>query len=776
MSDIILTSEHTANTGYDYKVEIIDTSASSPSGETFVTKSIEIAYHPETDNILSPIIPSTAEITCYNQGGYFNSTFIPNLIVNQQERYQVKIYQDTGGGSGYELWWFGWVLQDQVEEVESSQPREFVLKCADGLSRLQGKEFDNANDFGTPVPRTAFNYILRDCLGYTGLDDLFTSTDDYLVTSVDWWEDTMTYGATNDPLDVSFLDLNIFQIKGEDGSETQYLTPYEVLRQVATLWNCRFYQSEGLWRFEQVGQRTGTTLKENVYRKTGIQNSATSSATYEYAVATNTGLLNARARDNNETFLPAAKRVQLEYEQAFLTSEIGQFRFQSGSSATQNAGLVEGLSEVGISLIIDYFAYADGVAVADRNRKHKVKYSIDLRLQTQGGTTYYYSNDDGGSWVTSADTYEFDSEEQKPRTVSTVRFAGNYTLLTAPLPADGYVTLQILLDDFYDYAVLGGAGWLPTTLSNEVWSAYGVIELEGENQNVKGTIYKSINNSGAIGDEDIIDLGTLNIGDSTFNTGRIIVYNGATYESTANWREGNSGSYTSSILQLLCNESLAYFNEPILVYDGDIYHSKSYQYRLNWGSNYYLPLECSFNTDTGVWSGRWFAIVRDKSNIAAETKYEKRKRLFRRITANSSPSDLPDGRIGNVEFEQDSGQFEGLVEFELTAAMIAAGQTGTTVINAQGSGTYIDVTHVVITTTSGSTPYATAGAQLYFSSETTVVVNSTNLLDSINNGSDRRLTGLDGKLWANEALLFDINADATGDYEFLIKVYYKLIS
>ena len=676
---VILTSEYTANTGYDYKVEIINNRTGTGTSNTFKVSDIEISYHPETDNILSPIIPSTATIRCWNEGGYFNSTFIPDLILNQQEKYQVKIYQDTG--SGYNLWWFGWVLQDQVEEEEASQPRRFILKCADGLGRLKDKDYDTSNTNGAPVPRTKFVDLIINCLTYTGLEDLFIgSTDDYLVTSCDWWEDTMTYSATADPLDDSFVDVNIFQIKGEDGSETEYKSAYEVLLQCALLWNCRVYQSEGLWRFEQIGQRVGTTLKENIYRKTSALNSSTSSATYEKSVNTNTSLLDARAANNNETFIPAYKRIELEYEQAFLTSEIGQFRFQDGSTSTQNVGLVEGLSEVGISLAIDYFAYADGVALADRLKKHKVKFSIDLRIQTQGGTTYYYSNDDGGSWVTSADTFEFDSEEQRPRTISTVRFAGNYTLLTAPLPADGYVTLRILLDDFYDYNSIGSnPSYLPTTLSNEVWSTYGIIELEGENQNVKGTIYKAVNNGTNIGDDETLQLGTLNIGDSFFNTGRILVYNGSTYESTANWREGNTGSYTNSILQLLCNESLAYFDQPILIYDGDIYHSKSFQYRLNWDSNYYLPMECSFSTQQGIWSGRWFAIYRDKTNIASETKYEKRKRLFRRRLANVSPSELPDGIIGGVEFEQGSGQFEGLVEFELTSAMIASGQTGTTV-------------------------------------------------------------------------------------------------
>ena len=73
-------------------------------------------------------------------------------------------------------------------------------------------------------------------------------------------------------------------------------------------------------------------------------------------------------------------------------------------------------------------------------------------------------------------------------------------------------------------------------------------------------------------------------------------------------------------------------------------------------------------------------------------------------------------------------------------------------------------------------PYATANARIYFSSETTNTVDATALLDAINNGYTKRLTGLDGKMFENEALLFNVDANATGDYAFTIKVYYKLIS
>ena len=772
---VVLTSEFTSNQDIDYKVEIIDTSAGSPLANTFKVQDVNIGYSTDTDNILTPVIPSTCEVLCWNEGGYFNSTFIPALIQNQQERFQVKVYQDTG--SGYSLWWFGWVLQDQVEEVEASQPRQFVLKCADGLGRMQDKDYLDNNITGGVPPRTLFVTLITKLLSYTGLASLFSAADDYLVTSCNWFEDTMTYGATTDPLILSYIDTDIFRIKGEDGSEVQYTSAFDVLVQIAKLWNCRIYQSEGLWRFEQYGQRDSTTLKENVYRQNGTtQNSSTSSATYEKAIGTNTSLTSARSRGNNEAFLPAAKKIQLTYDQAFLTSEIGQFDFTSAGATAVNIGLVEGLPNTGLAVILDYFAIADGIAVSDRTKNHKVIFKIALTLETQGGTTYYYTNSNGGEWATSSATYEFESEKVNPNLGASVRFAGSYSLLTEPLPADGYLTLRIYLDDFYDYHKLVGAGWLPTTLSNEGWSAYSTLELDGEDKNVKATIYKSANSRTEIGDDETIDLGTLNIGDSVFNTGRIIINNAGTYEGTSNWREGNTGTYTS-ILQLLCNEALAYYDQPINIYDGDLYYSNSFQYRVNWDSQFYIPMDVSFSCNEGIWSGRWWQIYRDKTNISAETKYEKRRRLFRKRRANANEGDLPNGVLGGVQMTEGDGQISGVVDYEITPALMVTGVSGATIVPAGGADTYIVVTKVVIIKTDGTIDYGSGNASIYFASETTDVISAGGLLTAINTGLTKQFNPTDeAKFFANEDLLISIGSDASGDYDFTIKVYYKLIS
>lgn len=763
---IILTSEFTANTEIDWKVEIDDT-AGIAAANTFTVQDVIISYNPETDAPTGQIIPSSCDIYVWNQGGYFNSTFIPALMQNQQNRFRVKISKDTG--SGYALEWFGWIIQDVVTETEASQPRMFKLTAVDGLSMLSEKQYNNSNTDAAET--TPFHKLLINCLAKNGLNTLFGASDPFLAISCDYWEDSMTYGATTDPMTLAFIDVRVWNIFN-DYWEREYVDALDVIRQVCVTFGARFYLSGGLYRLEQYNQREGTTYREVVYSYNYTQTSATNSATYEKAVATNTSLTNARARDNEYSYLPAIQRCEINYQRLFLTRDFGQFNFNQTSSTAQDVGYLAIVDDVGLNVLISYQGFANGNLSS--TKKIRMSFYVVLTVDNGAGTTYYW---DGTQWTTSSTQVEI-------RTTPTLRIegsylcAGNLNLVTTELPQDGDISIRVYLNQT-EQKGLRNDTWTSVTPTTETWTAAASVSLEDGEFYDDIEVYYSTTTNTDLGDNEILNLGDTNIADGELQTGKIWVKSSGTSGTISKsdaWRIGNSGTY-QRILDLTVETIQSYYHEPLECYDGDLYVSDGYHYRVNWDSKYFLFLNGSYSCNSGIWSGRIWQINADATGISSQTKIIKRRNLFSGPTANANEGELPNGMVGGVEITEGAAQIEEIVEFELTAAMIAAGQTGTTVISAQGSGTYIDVTHVVITQTSGSTPYATAGAQIYFSSETTTVVDSTALLDAINNGYSKRLNGSDDKkIWANEALLFDINADATGDYEYLIKVYFKLIS
>ena len=767
----ILTSEFDSHGDISYKIVIDSNKTGSPLSNTFKVASAQLRYNPETDKPTGQIISSTLEFTCWNEGGYFNSTFIPSLVQSQQQTYRVLLYKDTG--SGYELEWFGWIIQDITEEQEAAQPYQYKITAVDGLSKLKTSQYDNSNS--DAYQTTPFQKLIIQCLAKGGLQSLLTTSDPFLVTSCDYWEDSMTYGATTDPLSLAFVDVRVWNIFNEYW-EREYITAWEVLSQICVTYGARLYLSNGAYRFEQYVEREDATFKEVAYAYNYTQLSTTASANRDFTLATSTDINNARAANNQFNYLPAIKRCEIDYERLFLTRDFGQFNFTESSNAAQDVGYLAIINDVGLNVSGDY-TFIAGANLSVLYNYRAILY-VEIKVAASGGTNYYW---DGEQWQTSSSQYEILTVPKGGLSIADGVYgaSGNFNIVTTELPADGDITIRCYFNTLQRKLLSPLSNtYSNTSATSETWTMASSVSLEDGEFYADTEVFYATTTNASIGDNEVLNQGKTNIADGELQTGKIWVKSSGTsgtISKSDSWRIGNTGTY-QRILDLTVETIQGYYHEPLKLYDGTIYCSESFSARLSFNSEFYLFLNCTQDLISNTWDGRWWRIDADLTGISSQTKLIRRRQLFSRPTANANAGELPNGSVGGVEITEGAAQIDGVVEFELTSAMIAAGQTGTTILSAQGSGTLIDVTHVTITPTSGSTPYATAGAQIYFSSETTTVVNSTNLLDSINNGTARRLTGNDAKLWENEALLFDINADATGDYDFLIKVYYKLIS
>lgn len=770
MADVILTSEFTSNQDIDYKVEIIDTSAGAPLANTFKVQDVILTYDPVTDAATGQVIPSLCEIFCWNEGGYFNNTFIPALIQTQQKQFQIKVYQDTGGG--YSLWWFGWVIQDVMVEDEAAQPRQFKLTAVDGLSMLKDKEYDNVNTDTDNC--SAIHKILINALAKNSLNTLVGASADFLVTTVDWWEDSMTYATTTDPCTLSFVDVRVWNIFSNYW-ERGYVDALSVITQLCVTFGARLYLADGAYRFEQYNEREGTTMREVAYRYNYTQNSATDSATREKAIGTNTSLTSARARGNQEGFLPSIKRCEITYKPLFLTKDFGQFSYTETSNAAATVGYNPSTTNAGLSVNIDYWAYAAGAMTL--GRKTEMEFYIVLTLAAAGGTTYYYENVGSGRWTTSSSQYVFTTPQTKLATDGYVAF-GSFNLSTKDLPADGDISLRIYLNQTQQKPFTSNT-WSSVTPTTEKYTIAAQISISDGEERDGEEIWYSESTNASIGDDEILQVGETNVGDGALQTGRVwLKASGTTgaISASTNWRKGNSGTY-QRLLDLCATNQQSYYHQPLQIYDGDLYYSDSFAYRVNWDGKFYLPLNASFSCNQGIWSGRWWVIDSDGSDITAQTKLIKRRDLFRRPKANVNATDIPNGRLGGVEITEGEGQISGVVDYEITPALMVTGVTGATIVPAGGADTYIVVTKVVIIKTDGTIDYGSGNASIYFASETTDVISAGGLLTAINTGLTKQFNPTDEtKFFENEALLISIGSDASGDYDFTIKVYYKLIT
>lgn len=615
-----------------------------------------LRYSPDTDDISGAIVPSRLEVFLINSPNSTDlDTFLSQVLEYQQsDRWAVLLERDTG--SGYVPYWRGILLQDQIAEEDRSYNNVVKLTAADGLALLKSLDYDggasgtgntvtSAEPFYTPVKD-----VIRKAL-QTGIStDFWGASDEYLITSVNWWEDTQSYGATSDPLVTQVFDVRAFEkiVGRTDGLATlEYKTAYEVLQEFARIYLSRVYMAGGAYHFEQIPLRENQTVKENTYDKTGTQ----LTASIPNKSTTLNGTLDAtRLAGNQFIKFPALKRVQVNlkpYSSTFddqMELDVSAY----GNSSTEGFGYID--STIGnviafgsvnqrIVLNIDFDCAAswdwDSGDVVGVNASTSLGYigmrpsvRVLLELNDINSATNYYWN--GSSWQTSSTTfrsYGTDKILQIPTGTSGTYYWGpsdNVTQIfqTTDLPATG--TITITLDDF-KWQYLG----TPTSWTNfATASTNGLKLLSGEVNLNLGTVFERgntirtielLNSNVKIADNEIYAYPDIAISDGAVQTGCIMVNNGGTIVSATNWRIGN-GSEDIALGALLVKQRLELQREVLEQYTGSVKMADGYDVAIVFDSKVWIASDYDLNGYSNDVNATWtkIGIVSEPSATATE--------------------------------------------------------------------------------------------------------------------------------------------------------------
>ena len=332
---IRFTSEFRTDTGIDYKIEIDDSLFSGSSTSFLVgTEGFTLEYAGETDDIVSPIMSSNVSIPFMVQSG-LQQTFFEQLIGVQESRFRVKISRWVSGA--YQTYWVGYLMQDIAQIEDAPLPYIYELRAVDGLGRLANIDYTFVNDvFQNSLALTRLNKVLFNCLSSVGTTDLFTITDTFIETCVNWWENNMVYSTTKDAANEIAIDRRIWSSIDGTGAET-YTTIIDVLRQLCVTFGARVYQSNGRFVFEQYGERAAATRITSRYDRAG---SYIATASKSDDVVINQTIGAARMAGNQFDFLPAIKRCEIEFNQRFVGSRVGQMYFTYTRSSPFPIGFI----------------------------------------------------------------------------------------------------------------------------------------------------------------------------------------------------------------------------------------------------------------------------------------------------------------------------------------------------------------------------------------------------------------------------------------------------
>lgn len=638
-------------TGISYRLEVLKEGYTGSVITTETTSRIfTLSYEPDTDDIAANLCPSTVEFDLYQLASNEADIkdFIDGLIEYQQEDYYVRIFQERPGLSE-QLYWCGIIMQDEIIEQDKAPKagKVYSITAVDGLSLLKEKEYQYSNSLtlgderGTPLKEIIYN-----CFSEALPKELWSAGDEYLNISANWWPTTLTYDAQDNPLESIYFDVFGFT-EIEEAYNFQFLIVkdcYKILKLLSKAFLSRVYMANGAYFFEQITSREGANLRRFKYQKDGtlMQTSGLVSNT------TNITQIRGASRyaDGNITALPALKRVAVkqksyndELSQAVLypsnnfvylgntpttfTQDVGLYsQFVNNTPVANSIGQV---AEIEIEFDVKH---AVGLQASNNvnigygtkpfyyGARQIVDLEIKLTSSVTGDVLYYH----GITWsqtpgVTRIEGRRFiDNASTQFSPSITLNRGIKKKIVTGLFPSTGRIEITLKDANIQYLSGLGPEQWtaLPTTNVGDYGpgvEASFAVKYDGNNSSV--SFYNVLNTDTKIGDNEVLDMGEILVGDGGEQTGHLITINSSqnSFEACPFWNYDNL-TEDLNFASLLAKERLQLQNTVLLRFDGEINCSGNYQFNLQFDGAIWMPQETEYNAGEELLSGVYYLVQR----------------------------------------------------------------------------------------------------------------------------------------------------------------------
>ena len=445
------------NTVRDFKIYIDDSSFSGTATEfRTATPGFNLQYESDYDKVTKAgIMASAATIPMLISNSTLDG-LITDLVDAEEGRFTVKITVNPSPAE--ELFWCGFILPDisKMQDVSYQGQRVFEIVATDGIGRLKDIDY-NQTSGGNKIPygyKTGLEHILA-CLTDGPVAALYYGTGvEFIRTIVNWYETGHgTVTTAKDPLHYTQINGENFATRRNSTAEWDFMTKYDVLKQIALHFKARLFYSYGVWRFEQVNERVGATLTERKWSR--VATTMGSSASISYEKTMNQTADGARLSGGEYGFLPGLNEVLITYDHHTAKNYLagtGWKWFKTGGT-TENAAIV--LSDLAFDA--DSFIKISGRIRCKLTGPANTRWRYEFRvtITTNGG--YIYRNlasnvdpnlniisHEAGAWEISTVRAEASTDFQ-----TTPDFDGfvPFTFWTPPLPS-GTTSLTVDFDTY----------------------------------------------------------------------------------------------------------------------------------------------------------------------------------------------------------------------------------------------------------------------------------------------------------------------------------------
>ena len=295
-----------------YKVYIDDSSFAGTAVEVDLDdKGFVLRYDGDTKNPFGAVIGSSVSITLAVTDDTLTDiqSFANDLKTAAEGRFTIRI--DYNNGAVDRLFWCGYVLQDLSGFEDSAPTYGFVVSGTDGIGRLRDTEYKVSDTVPIGL-KTVLGHLLE-CLTKDTLSSLyFGGSDDFIATCVNWQDSRIGAPATGKcPTAYTRFAGRIFAEKeNSDSNAYRFDSVLDVLKTICSHFAARLYFSNGVYRFEQINERSQDTFYERRFDKTGALTSSFASQGYDFTIDQAT---KHRMAGGVFGYLPALKSVTAIY-------------------------------------------------------------------------------------------------------------------------------------------------------------------------------------------------------------------------------------------------------------------------------------------------------------------------------------------------------------------------------------------------------------------------------------------------------------------------------
>ena len=602
-----LYSEFKDDKGEDWRVSIYDTNTlwNSANAEPFTlgAEGFTIKYSGNNEQQHQPVIPSSVEFTLYEENSDHTQTL--DLLYSFAEgRLLLEIYRDPDGDNT--VYWRGVILAEQVERMDEPFPTAVRMLASDGLGNLKDIDFP---DDSTGLSRNVRNQVTR-CLLQLPTIDLWGNTDALLR----YINDTENYGSHDDtnPLD------NIIArapVPVQDDGTVDRHNCFEILDSLATCFNARFFQAEGVFWFwpinvhQRVSDAEAISTSVKQYDKQG--NSV--AWTISDITAMNADFKQASGTDYDKlaghvfTHLPPVRFVERTRR---IDGNMYVVRGNDDEVVTtgHNITLADTDRNYDTGARFRVYGYLEFYAEEDASQYEMQEdfVHIELEVMLKVGGKYYQPEE----WTTdSSDHYVIDL-------VTFTRSAGTntnqaYSFTTIELPSDEVgldVEARVYL---YDET---GANISSDFTTNDFYLDLGVEVVSDNGANADLVTYRANFPST---NEVTVDQGTVLFGDNISHAAQGTIYGlDGSVRVYDQWKSSQSAG-PLGLHRLGVQEALARQKYATKVHRGTVYGLIEMWHTMVEDSEYYVPFEISTVMNTRESTVERYKIAFDSTSISS---------------------------------------------------------------------------------------------------------------------------------------------------------------